>query len=63
MTRNQEIDNEIARLAHKLSPNCVALFELPLKIYAQIMEDNVTRKNPYHVSEARIRKIIHSINL
>ncbi len=30
-------------------------------VYAQIIQDNTTRKNPYRVSEARIRKIIGSM--
>lgn len=61
MTRREEIDLEIRRQALRLYPRCVALFELPLMVYAQIMEDNTTRRNPYRVSEARIRKIISSM--
>ena len=30
-------------------------------VYAQIMEDNTTRKRPYRVSEARVRKVIGSM--
>lgn len=61
MTRREEIDLEIRRQALRLYPRCVALFEIPLMVYAQIMEDNTTRRNPYRVSEARIRKIISSM--
>ena len=61
MTRNEEIDLEIRRQALRLYPRCAALFELPLMVYAQIIQDNTTRKNPYRVSEARIRKIIGSM--
>lgn len=58
MTRNEEIDLEIRNQAIRLFPKCVALFELPMMVYTQIMLDNSTRKKPYRVSEARIRKII-----
>lgn len=61
MTRREEIDLEIRRQAVRLYPRCTALFELPLMVYAQIIQDNTTRKNPYRVSEARIRKIIGSM--
>lgn len=61
MTQRDEIDAEIRRQAIKLYPKCVALFELPLMVYAQIMQDNTTRRRPYRVSEARVRKIIGSI--
>ena len=61
MTRNEEIDLEIRQQAVRLYPKCVALFELPLMVYTQIMQDNATRKRPYRVSEARIKKIIGSI--
>lgn len=61
MTRREEIDLEIRRQALRLYPRCTALFELPLMVYAQIIQDNTTRKNPYRVSEARIRKIIGSM--
>ena len=47
--------------AVRLYPKCAALFELPLMVYAQIMEDNTTRKRPYRVSEARVRKVIGSM--
>lgn len=58
MTRNEEIDLEIRNQAVRLYPKCAALFELPMMVYAQIMADNDTRKKPYRVSEARIRKTI-----
>lgn len=58
MTRQDEIDAEVRRQAVRLYPKCVALFELPLMVYTKIMEDNVTRKRPYRVSENRIRNII-----
>lgn len=61
MTRNEEIDLEIRQQAIRLYPKCVALFELPLMVYTQIMQDNATRKRPYRVSEARIKKIIGSM--
>lgn len=58
MNKNDEIDLEIRQQAVRLYPKCVALFELPLMVYTQIMQDNATRKRPYRVSEARIKKII-----
>lgn len=58
MTRSEEIDLEIRQQALRLYPKCTALFELPLMVYAQIMSDNATRRKPYRVSEARIRKTI-----
>ena len=58
MTRRDEIDLEIRRQAIRLYPECAALFELPLRVYAQIMQDNSTRRKPYRVSETRIRKVI-----
>lgn len=61
MTRRDEIDAEIRQQAVRLYPKCAALFELPLAVYAQIMEDNATRKQPYRVSEARVRKVIGSM--
>ena len=61
MTRNEEIDLEIRNQAVRLYPKCVALFELPMMVYTQIMLDNSTRKKPYGVSEARIRKTIGSM--
>lgn len=61
MTRSEEIDLEIRNQAIRLYPKCVALFELPMMVYAQIMADNATRKKPYRVSEARIKKTIGSM--
>lgn len=58
MTRREEIDLEIRRQAVRLYPKCAALFELPLMVYTQIITDNATRRKPYRVSEARIRKTI-----
>lgn len=58
MTRNEEIELEIRQQAIRLYPKCVALFELPMMVYAQIIKDNALRKKPYRVSEARIRKVI-----
>lgn len=58
MTRHDEIDAEVRRQAVRLYPKCTALFELPLMVYTQIMMDNTTRRHPYRVSEARIRKTI-----
>ncbi len=61
MNRRDEIDAEIRRQAVRLYPKCAALFELPLMVYSQIAADNALRRNPYRVSEARIRKIIGSM--
>ena len=58
MTRNEEIDLEIRQQALRLWPRCTALFELPMLVYTQIIMDNATRRKPYRVSEARIRKTI-----
>lgn len=58
MTRREEIDLEIRRQALRLYPRCTELFELPLMVYTQIMEDNTTRRKPYRVSEKRIKDII-----
>ncbi len=62
MTRNEEIDLEIRQQALRLYPKCTALFELPLMVYTQIMLDNTTRRKPYRVSEARIRKTISTMS-
>jgi len=61
MTRKDEIDLEIRRQALRLYPKCVALFQLPRMVYAQIMLDNTMRKQPYRVSEDRIKKVINSM--
>ena len=58
MTGLDEIDMEIRRQAIRLYPDCAALFELPLRVYAQIMQDNSMRRKPYRVSEVKNRKII-----
>ena len=61
MTRSEEIDLEIRNQAVRLYPKCAALFELPMMVYSKIVEDNTTRKQPYRVSETRIRKVIRSM--
>lgn len=61
MTRRDEIDAEIRRQAIRFYPKCAALFELPFMVFTQIMQDNATRRRPYRVSEARVRKIIGSM--
>ena len=61
MTRTDEIDLEIRQQAIRLYPKCVALCELPLMGYSQIMQDNDLRQKPYRVSETRIKKIISSM--
>ena len=58
MTRTEELELEVRNQALRLWPKCVALFELPLMVYTQIMQDNATRRKPYRISEARIKKII-----
>ena len=58
MTWRDEIDMQIRRQAIRLYPDCAALFELPRRVYAQIMQDNSMRRKPYRVSEVKIRKII-----
>lgn len=61
MTRTDEINAEIRNQAVRLYPKCTALFELPLMVYSKIMQDNVTRKKPYRVSEQRIKQIIQAM--
>lgn len=61
MTRTDEINAEIRNQSVRLYPKCTALFELPLMVYSKIMQDNVTRKKPYRVSEARIKHIIQTM--
>lgn len=61
MTRTDEIDLEIRQQAIRLYTKCVALFELPLMVYSQIMQDNDLRQKPYRVSETRIKKVISSM--
>lgn len=47
MTRRDEIDSEIRNQAVRHYSECRALFELPLIVYNQIMQDNDLRKRPY----------------
>ena len=61
MTRNEEIDLEIRQQAIRLYLKCTALFELPRMVSTQIMLDNTTRRRPYRVSEARIKRTISSM--
>lgn len=61
MTRTEELEIEIRNQAVRLYPKCVALFELPTMVYAQIMKDNDIRKKPYRVSEDRVRKVIRTM--
>ena len=37
---------------------CMAKEELPLRVYAQNIQDNSMSRKPYRVSEVKIRKII-----
>jgi hypothetical protein len=60
-TYQERIDLEIQRYAHKFNNNCSALLHLPLQIYSQIMEDNLTRQKPIRVSIKRIQDIVHSM--
>ena len=61
MSRREEIDLEIRNQAARLAPKCNALFEFPMMIYNAIMQGNATRKNPYKVSEKRIRDVVHAM--
>lgn len=61
MTRRDEIDMEIRNQAVRHYSECRALFELPLIVYNQIMQDNDLRKRPYKVSFNRIHAIIMSM--
>ena len=49
---------EVRNQAVKLYPKCAGLFELPLMVYSQIVQDNVTRRKPYRVSVDRCKRII-----
>lgn len=62
MTRKDEIEMEIRNQAVRLYPSCVALFELPAMVYAQIVKDNGMRKKPYRVSIERCSKVIQTMN-
>ena len=61
-TYQESIDLEVRQLAHRLVNKCAALFELPLMIYSQIIEDNTTRKKPFRVSFKRIETIVRSMS-
>lgn len=61
MTRNEEIEIEIRNQAVKLYPKCVALFELPLMVYNQIIADNDLRKKPYKLGFSRVQKVINTM--
>lgn len=61
MTRSEELEIEIRNQAVRLYPKCVALFELPTMVYAQIMKDNDMRKKPFRVSEDKVRKVIRTM--
>lgn len=58
MTRKEEIEMEVRNQAVKLYPKCAGLFELPLMVYSQIVQDNETRRNPYRISVDRCKRII-----
>lgn len=49
---------EVRNQAVKLYPKCAGLFELPLMVYSQIVQDNETRRKPYRVSVDRCKRII-----
>lgn len=61
MTRKEEIEMEVRNQAVKLYPKCAALFELPLMVYSQIMQDNETRRKPYRISVDRCKRIISAM--
>lgn len=58
MTRKEETEIEVRNQAVKLYPKCAGLFELPLMVYSQIVQDNETRRKPYRVSVDRCKRII-----
>ena len=58
MTRKEETEMEVRKQAVKLYPKCAGLFELPLMVYSQIVQDNETRRKPYRVSVDRCKRII-----
>ena len=58
MTRKEETEMEVRNQAVKLYPKCAGLFELPLMVYSQIVQDNETRRKPYRVSVDRCKRII-----
>lgn len=49
---------EVRNQAVKLYPKCAGLFELPLMVYSQIVQDNETRRKPYRISVDRCKRII-----
>lgn len=49
---------EVRNQAVKLYPKCAGLFELPLMVYNQIIQDNETRRKPYRISVDRCKRII-----
>lgn len=49
---------EVRNQAVKLYPKCAGLFELPLMVYSQIVQDNETRLKPYRISVDRCKRII-----
>jgi hypothetical protein len=58
LTRKEETEMEVRNQAVKLYPKCAGLFELPLMVYSQIVQDNETRRKPYRVSVDRCKRII-----
>ena len=49
---------EVRNQAVKLYPKCAGLFELPLMVYSQIVQDNETRGKPYRISVDHCKRII-----
>ena len=49
---------EVRNQAVKLYPKCAGLFELPLMVYSQIVQENETRRKPYRISVDRCKRII-----
>jgi hypothetical protein len=58
LTRKEETEMEVRNQAVKLYPKCAGLFELPLMVYSQIVQDNETRRKPYRISVDRCKRII-----
>ena len=58
MTRKEETEMEVRNQAVKLYPKCAGLFELPLMVYSQIVQDNETRSKPYRISVDHCKRII-----
>lgn len=61
MNRTDEINTEIRRLIARFRPLTHADFEIPRMVYAQIIADNTTRKQPYRVGYNRIEQLMHEI--